>query len=74
VRTPTCLAGDEVACAAGTAEPARVVVSRLASLRSAGIEPYLFIELPEGSERDLPFTLSLRLVAEPTPWSSSGAP
>lgn len=74
VRTPTCLVGDEVACADGTGGPARVVLARLASLRAAGIEPYLFIELPPDSEHDPAFTLNLRLVPEPTPWGMSAAP
>ncbi|MBZ5708786.1 hypothetical protein [Nannocystis pusilla] len=74
VRTPTCLAADELACAAGTGGPARVVLGRLATMRAAGIEPYLFIELPADSEHDPTFTLDLRLVPEPSPWGMPGAP
>ncbi|PCC69535.1 hypothetical protein SAMN02745121_06342 [Nannocystis exedens] len=74
VRTPGCLATDEVACAAGIGAPARVVIDRLAARRAAGIAPYLFVELPPDSERDPAFTLNLRLVPEPTPWGMPAAP
>lgn len=72
VRTPSCLADDEVACAAGSASPARVVIGDVAGLHAAGVEPYLFIELPDGSEQDPPFDLALRLVAEPATWGAPG--
>lgn len=74
VRSPGCLATDEVACAAGTGAPARIVLDRLAARRAAGVAPYLFIELPLHSERDPAFTLDLRLVPEPTAWGTAGAP
>lgn len=74
VRAPGCLATDELACAAGTGAPARVVIGRLTTLRAAGVAPYLFVELPPDSERDLAFTLNLRLVPDPTPWGMPGAP
>ncbi|WAS95435.1 hypothetical protein [Nannocystis punicea] len=74
VRTPGCLATDELACAAGTGGPARVVVDRLAARRAAGVAPYLFIELPPDSEGDPAFTLNLRLVPEPTSWGMPAAP
>lgn len=73
VRAPSCLLADEVTCAPGTEAAARVVISNLPALRAAGIEPYLFIELPAGSELDLPFTLDLRLVPEPATWGTPGA-
>lgn len=68
VRAPGCLAAAEVACAAPTATGARVVLTGLAGLRSAGVEPLLFVELPAGSEQDPPFDLNLRLVPEPATW------
>lgn len=68
VREPGCLAGDEAACAAPAAGGARVVLGRLARLRREGVRPFLFVELPEGSEGDAPFALELRTVPEPQTW------
>ncbi|HEY8375118.1 MAG TPA: hypothetical protein VIK91_01460 [Nannocystis sp.] len=72
VRAPGCLADDEVACAAGGDEPARVVIGDLMGLRAAGVEPYLFVELPAGSEQDPPFELGLRLVPDSGSWRLPG--
>lgn len=68
LRAPSCLASAELACAAPAAGGASVVVHGLAGLRSAGVEPYLFIELPADSELDPPFQLHLRLVPESETW------
>lgn len=70
VRAPSCLAADEVACAAGTGSPARVVLTDLAGLRAAAVAPYVFVELPADSEGDPAFTLDLRLVPEPSTWGT----
>lgn len=67
-RAPGCLADDEVACAAAAPGGARVVLTGLASLRAAGVEPYLFVELPEEDAPDPPLVLELRLVPEPASW------
>lgn len=68
VRSPGCLASAELACAAPIAGGARVVIPGLAGLRRAGVTPYLFVELPAGSEQDPPFTLQFRLVGESETW------
>ena len=72
VRAPSCLAADERAGAAD-ASAAGVVISGLPALHAAGVEPFLFVELPEGSDGDEPFTLDLRLVPEPPTYGTAGA-
>jgi hypothetical protein len=67
-RAPGCLADEEVACAAPTAGGARVVIPRLATLRAAGVEPYLFVELPEPDAPGPPLVLEFSLVPEPPIW------
>lgn len=68
VRAPGCLADDELACAAPAAGGARVVVPQLAALHAAGIEPFLFIELPDAGEPGPPLLLDLHLVPDPPIW------
>jgi hypothetical protein len=67
-RAPGCLADEEVACAAPTAGGARIVIPRLATLRAAGVEPYLFVELPEPDAPGPPLVLEFSLVPEPPIW------
>jgi len=63
LRTPGCLAADEVACAAPATEGARVVLSGLDAQRLRGVRPYLFVELP--SDDSPPLELQFRLVPDP---------
>lgn len=67
-RAPGCLADEEVACAVPTPGGARVVIPRLAALRAAGVEPYLFVELPEPDAPGPPLVLEFSLVPEPPIW------
>ena len=69
-----CQAWSRTDVSRGTGGPARVVLGRLATLRAAGIAPYLFIELPPDSERDPAFTLNLRLVPDSAPWGLPAVP
>lgn len=67
-RAPGCLADDEVACAAPAAAGAAIVIPDLDGLRAAGVEPYLFVELPEPDAPGPSPVLELRLVPEPPVW------
>lgn len=67
-RAPGCLADEEVTCAAPTAGGARVVIPHLTALRAAGVEPYLFVELPDPDAPGPPLVLEFSLVPDPPIW------
>lgn len=67
LRAPGCLASDELDCAGPSAAGSRVVIEAPDELERAGVEPYLFIELPEPGVLTEPVSLQLRRVVRGPP-------
>ena len=67
LRAPGCLSSDELACAGPSPDGAKVVIVAPDELERAGVEPYLFVELPEPGVLGEPVTLHLRRVLRGPP-------
>ena len=67
VRAPGCLAGDELDCGAPAVGGTQVMIVKPAALQAAGVEPYLFVELPEQGVLEDPVELQVRVVLHAPP-------
>ncbi len=72
LRAPGCLANEELACAAPSPAGSQVTIVAPDELQRAGIEPYLFVEMPEPGVLEEPVTLHLRRVLRAPPVSGGG--
>lgn len=72
LRAPGCLASEELACAASSAAGSQVTIVAPDELQREGIEPYLFVEMPEPGVLDGPVLLYLRRVLRAPPASGGG--
>jgi len=70
LRAPGCLASDELACMAPRPSGAQVVIAEPRALRQAGVDPYLFVELPEPGVLEEPVQVQLRRVPRALPTSA----
>ena len=67
MRAPGCLAGEEVACAPPSPAGSQVTITAPDELERDGVEPYLFVELPEPGVLEEPVVLHLRKVLRAPP-------
>ena len=72
LRAPGCLASEELACAAPSPAGSQVTIVAPDELQREGIEPYLFVEMPEPGVLDGPVLLHLRRVLRAPPASGGG--
>jgi hypothetical protein len=67
LRAPGCLAGDELDCGAPAPGGTQVTIVAPDELQRAGVEPYLFVELPEPGVLADPVSLRVRVVLRAPP-------
>jgi len=72
LRAPGCLVSDELACAAPSSAGSQVTIVAPDELQREGVEPYLFVEMPEPGVLDEPVTLHVRRVLRAPPVSGGG--
>ena len=71
LRAPGCLAREEMACAPPSPAGSQVTIAAPDELRREGIEPYLFVEMPEPGVLGEPVILRLRRVLHAPPVGGS---
>ncbi|MBK7828046.1 hypothetical protein [Nannocystis sp.] len=71
LRAPGCLASDELDCSRPAPGGSRVTIVAPDELERVGVEPYLFVELPEPGVLSEPVTLHLRQTLRGPPVGSS---
>ncbi len=69
LRAPGCLASEEQACAPPSPAGSQVTIAAPDELQREGVEPYLFVEMPEPGVLTEPVTLRLREVLRAPPVS-----
>jgi hypothetical protein len=67
LRAPGCLASDELDCSPPSPAGSQVTIVAPDELQQAGVQPYLFVELPEPGVLTQPVTLHLRRVLRGPP-------
>ena len=70
LRAPGCLASEETACAPPSPAGSQVTIAAPDELQRAGVEPYLFVEMPEPGVLTEPVILHLRRVLHAPPVGS----
>ena len=74
LRAPGCLASDELDCSPPAPGGSQVTIVAPDELARVGVEPYLFVELPEPGVLSEPVTLHLRQTLRGPPVGSSAGP
>lgn len=67
LRAPSCLVSDELDCSPPSPAGSQVMIEAPDELRQAGVQPYLFVELPEAGVLTEPVILHLRRVLRGPP-------
>ena len=67
LRAPGCLASDELDCSPPSPAGSQVTIAAPDELLRSGVQPYLFVELPEPGVLSGPVTLHLRRVLRGPP-------